>query len=56
MGCEERAKGDTPPKASRMGVGPPVASMGGGDKRSSIVIETISAPRNTNGPRAWWTS
>jgi hypothetical protein len=45
-------------RATRGMLGPPVASMltsrmGGGDDGTSSVMETISEPRNRNGPVAW---
>jgi hypothetical protein len=33
-----------------------MASMGDGDDMASTVLETISAPRNTNDPIAWQSS
>jgi hypothetical protein len=61
MGCEGRAKGGTPIEPAGWALGPPVSSrpttsMGSGDGKASIVMETILAPWNTNGPRAWWPS
>jgi hypothetical protein len=53
----KRARGGTPIELSRGALGSPVASMlttsmGGGDRRASNVMESISALRNTNDPVA----
>lgn len=57
VGYEERAS-EAPPLSHRKGLGPLVASMltasmGNGDGKTSIVIETILALRKTNDPVAW---
>lgn len=57
MWYEERA-GEPPIESPRWALGPPVASrlttsMGGGDDKASIVMETIPASRNTNGNGTW---
>jgi hypothetical protein len=33
-----------------------MASMGGGDDKASIAMETSATLGNTNGPVAWWPS
>jgi hypothetical protein len=56
-----RETGGTPTEPPGVALGPSVASMlmasmSGEDCNASIVMETISAPQNTNNPVAWWPS
>jgi hypothetical protein len=58
MGKEERAIEGTPTEPLAGVLGPAVSSrvtaiIGGGEDKASIVMDTILALRNTNGPVAW---
>jgi hypothetical protein len=55
IGYEERASGGTPtePVGRALVASMMTTSMGGGDDKVSIVIETILASRNRNSPGAW---